>query len=58
MTAATDAMVEALQLARALAALADKTALFEGLRATPAATAKAPDEDPPADPANPAPPVG
>jgi DNA-binding XRE family transcriptional regulator len=55
--AASEAMVEGLQLARALARIADKDALFDGLRATPATTASEAADDPPADPAKPAPPA-
>lgn len=55
--AASEAMVEALQLARALARLADKDALFDRLRATPASAAPERPEDPPADPDKPAPPA-
>jgi hypothetical protein len=55
--AANEAMVEAVQLARALARLADKDALFDRLRATPAGSAPAAADDPPADPAKPPPPA-
>ena len=56
MAAASEAMVEALQLARELARLADKDALFDRLRATVASTPAASDEDVPADPVTPTPP--
>lgn len=56
-TAASEAIVEALQLARALARLADKDALFDGLRATVASTSAASDDEAPAEPVNPAAPT-
>lgn len=55
--AATEAMVEALQLARAVARLADKDALFDGLRATAASTGAAAGEEVPAAPVAPTPPT-
>ena len=55
--AASEAMVEALQLARAVARLADKDALFDGLRATAASTGAPAGEEVPADPVAPTPPT-
>lgn len=54
--AASAAMVDALQLARAAARLAGKAALFDGLRATADSRSSQPDGDAPAPPAPPSPP--
>lgn len=55
LAAAEDAMTDAVLLAKALARVADKSPLFERLRATAASTPAASDEEAPAAPAEPAP---